>query len=138
MKKPFGGVLLASAVLMLAGCYQTQEGTYKAGVPGARDTIESKYERSLDEVFDAARKALAYNGTILVDNSVNHTLKAKVDTRNVWVRVEQAEPTITRIYTQARRKSGAGDIHLAAELDKQTALHLRVLPSSQIRPDSSR
>ena len=51
---------LGLGALVATGCYQTQEGTYKPGVPAARDTIESKYERSVDEVYEAARKALSH------------------------------------------------------------------------------
>ncbi len=124
--------LSAAAALVLSGCFQTQEGNYKAGRPAARDTIESKYERTTDEVFEAAKKALSLNGTIVSENTVSKTLQARVDTSKVWVRVEQAEPTIARIWTQVRKSNGNGDIRLAAEMDKQTALHLRVLPANQI------
>lgn len=124
--------LSAAAAVIVSGCFQTQEGNYKAGRPAALDTIESKYERTTDEVFEAAKKALNQNGTVVAENTISKTLQAKIDTSSVWVRVEQAEPTIARIWTQVRKSNGNGDIRLAAELDKQTALQLRVLPSNQI------
>ncbi|MSU37116.1 MAG: hypothetical protein EXS36_18875 [Pedosphaera sp.] len=132
MKKLYLAALSASAVLALSGCFQTQEGNYQAGLPAARDTIESKYERTTEEVFEAAKKALIQNGTIVSENLVSKSLKARVDTSTVWVRIEQAEPNIARIWTQVRNSKGTGDIRLASELDKQTALQLRVLPSNQI------
>ena len=65
------------------------------------------------------------NGILVSENTIAHTLVAKVDTRTVWVAVDQVEPTVTEIVTQVRSKSGGVDIDLAAEIDKQTALHLR-------------
>ena len=124
-------IILATLTgLLSSGCYQTQEGRFRAGVPMSTDTIESKYERSVDEVFEAARKTLTYNGTLISENAIAKVLTARVDTHNIWVKVELAEPTITRIFTQARASSGRGDIHMSAEIDKQIALNLRVMPTT--------
>ena len=61
---------------------------------------------------------LKLNGTLVSENTINHSLEAKVDTRTVWVAVEEIEPKVSRVRVQARTKSG-GDIDLASELDKQ-------------------
>jgi hypothetical protein len=116
------------SLLLATGCYQTQEGRLKAGMPFSSDTFEAKYERPLEEVYQAARKTLAYNGTITSENTVSRTITAKIDTRTVWMRVEQAEPMISRLLVQARN-GGRADLPLAAELDKQTALNLKVMPT---------
>ena len=58
------------------------------------------------------------------ENTISKTLWAKVDTRTVWVKVEEAEPKITSVTVQARTKGGVADIALASEIDKQIALRL--------------
>ena len=128
--KNFLPVLAATLALgAFTGCYKTQEGRVQGGVPFSKDTVEARYERPADQLFLAARETLAYNGTLTGENTITKTLVAKVDTRTVWVKVEQAEPTISRIVVQARKANGAGDILLASEIDKQTALRLKVLPN---------
>lgn len=119
--------LLALSLLtvVLSGCVNTVEGRSRAGVPFGKDTIESRYERSVDQIFAAAKEVLRFNGTLYGENTITHTLEAKIDTRTVWVSVDEVEPKITRVRVQARTKGGLADIALASEIDKQIALRLR-------------
>ena len=96
----------------------------KVGVPLAKDTIESRYERSVDQIFEAAKDVLKLNGTLYGENTISKTLEAKIDTRTVRVAVDEVEPKVSRVRVQARRKSGTADIALASEIDKQIALRL--------------
>ncbi len=128
MKLFLSAITATLALGAFTGCYRTQEGRLHGGVPFSKDTIESRYERTADQLFRAARDTLAFNGTLTSENTVSKLLTAKIDTRIVWVKVEQAEPTISRIIVQARKSTGAGDIDLASEVDKQTALRLKVMP----------
>ncbi len=112
------------------GCYQKVTGGYRAGVPLVKDKVEGRYERPLDEVFEAAKEVIKYNG-VLVNESVLHgqtttvkTLEGRVGQRKVYIRVEQLEPNLTAIQVQARTPAGGRDIDLAHELEKQTALRL--------------
>ena len=125
MKKFFSAVTLALVTTALVGCYKTQEGRRRAGIPGIKDTIESRYERPVGQVYESARATLAYNGAITEQNDVARVLQAKVNNRTVWVRVDEVEPNVTRIFVQARRSGARGDITLASEIDKQIALRLR-------------
>jgi hypothetical protein len=125
MKKLSALLVIAAVLASSMGCYETQEGRTKAGVPFVKDTLESRYERPADQLFQAAKETLAYNGTLTSENTITKSLSAKIDTRTVWVKVDQVEPTISRIYVQARNKSGGKDIALAAEIDKQIALRLK-------------
>lgn len=115
------GCLLA----VLTGCVGTVDGRSRAGVPFRKDTIESRYERPVVQIFDAAKDVLKYNGTLTAENTINNSLEAKVDTRTVWIAVDEVEPKVSRVRVQARRKAGGPDIDLAAELDKQIALRLK-------------
>lgn len=107
------------------GCYTTQEGNKKLGVPFSPDKIEGRYERKPAEVFAAAKKVLAYMGTLTGENTIASTLEAKVDNNTVWVKVDEVEPGISRVITQSRGKGGGGKVGLASEVDKQIALQLQ-------------
>jgi hypothetical protein len=109
-------VILGSA---LSGCVSTVDGRSQAGMPLTKDTIESRYERPVALIFNAAKEVLQLNGTLTSENTINHSLIAKIDTRTVWVAVEDVEPKVSRVRVQARTKGGLGDIDLASEIDKQ-------------------
>lgn len=131
MKNFLAAAALAVVVATGAGCYKTQQGGYKMGIPFSKDTIESRYERPVDQVFAAAKATLVDNGALIAEvaaktpDSAARTLEARINERNIWIRIDEVEPRITRILVQARKISGRGDVDLAAELDKQVALRLR-------------
>lgn len=131
MKNVLAVVLLAMAAAGGSGCYKTQEGGYRAGVPFSKDTIESRYERPVAQVFQAAKATLAYNGALIAEVASTkaegsaQTLTGRVNGRSLWVSVDEVEPRITRVLVQARKTGGLGDVDLAAEIDKQIALRLR-------------
>ena len=54
----------ALAVIGIAavGCIGTVSGTRTAAVPFVKDRIEGRYERSVDEVFSAAKAVITDNG----------------------------------------------------------------------------
>src|SRR5262250_1130955 len=90
MKKIF--VLLLGAVLV-GGCVGTVTGRKTGGVPFVKDTVEGRYERPLDQVFEAAKEVIKFNGT-LVNESILHnetntvkTAEGKVSQSTVWIRV---------------------------------------------------
>jgi hypothetical protein len=126
MKKNFlialTGVVLA---VSFSGCVSTVDGRNRAGVPWVKDKIESRYERTVTQVTDAAREALKANGTLISEDVVNNTLTAKVDTRTVYVKINKLDPKVTQVITQVRTKGGGSDVDLAAEIDKQIALNLQ-------------
>lgn len=119
------GALLALVLVATPGCYTTMDNRSKMGVPFKKDKIAGQYERTIDQVQAAARKVLQYNGTLISDDIVSRVLTGKIDTRTVWVRLLELEPTLTSVTVQARTKSGGTDIDLAAEIEKQIALNLR-------------
>lgn len=125
MKKFLAVLAVAVVTTSVTGCFKTQEGRRRAGLPGVKDTIESRYERPVEQVYESARATLAFNGAITKQNDPARILEAKVNNRTVWVRVDEVEPRVARVFVQARKNGAAGDIHLAAEIDKQIALRLR-------------
>ncbi len=120
-----GSALAAGLLLSSAGCFSSVDGHHRAGVPFSKDTIESRYERPVGVIFAAAKEVLTFNGTLTSENTINKSLEAKVDTRTVWVRIDEVEPKVSRVVVQARTKSRTSDIDLASEIDKQIALRLK-------------
>jgi hypothetical protein len=133
MKSKFFAAFLGLA-LVATGCVNTVSSTKTVGVPFVKDTIESRYERPADQVFQAAKEVIQYNGALVSDgvlygrtNTVNNiakTLEGKVRQDTVWVRVEQVTPKITAVAVQTRTQGGVADIDLSAEIDKQIVLKL--------------
>jgi len=118
-------VLLSIMLAGTAGCYSTANGSKQAGVPWLKDSVEGRYERPMDQIYEAAIEVLRFNGTVVNENRINHSLTARVDTRTAWVRIEELSPTITRVLVQARTKWGRPDVDMASELEKQIALQLK-------------
>jgi hypothetical protein len=121
--------LICSTVLVcLSGCVDTQDGHSTGGDPFSKDTITSRYEKPVAPLAAATRVVLNRNGKLLVDNSVNNTFQARVNQRNVWVKVADVDGKVTQVSVQARGSMG-GDVDLAAEISKQIALQLMANPN---------
>ena len=118
-KNAFALLLAFSMAGWLCGCVNTVDGRSRPGMPMATDMKESTYERPVEQIFSAAKDVLKLNGTLVSENTINHSLEGKVDTRTVWVAVDEIEPKISRVRVQVRTKGGRGDIDLASEIDKQ-------------------
>jgi hypothetical protein len=114
---------LALAVF-ISGCVTSIDGRQRAGVPFVKDRLESRYERSPMEIWQAAKDVLNFNGKLYSEDVMRSTLEASVNTRTVWVKVEPADQHTTRVVVQARTKGGGTDLELASEIDKQIALRL--------------
>jgi Protein of unknown function (DUF3568) len=129
MKINFLAILLG-LVLVGAGCVSTVDERKTAGVPFIKDRVEGRYERTVDQVANAAKAVVSSNG-VLVNESVIYnqtnalkTVEGKVNQRSVWVRIEAIDPKITAVTVQTRTPGGGSDIDLAHEIEKQIALKL--------------
>ncbi len=113
-----------------AGCISTVNDSRTAGVPFGKDKVTGNYQRSVDQVFAAAKEVVAFNGAIAKEsvlyNQTNmvKTIEGKVNQRTVWVRVEGVEPNLTAVTVQARTKGGGADVDLTHEIEKQIAVKL--------------
>ena len=122
--------ILLGLVLVGAGCVSTVDERKTAGVPFIKDRVEGRYERTVDQVANAAKAVVSSNG-VLVNESVIYnqtnavkTVEGKVNQRSVWVRIEGIDPKITAVTVQTRTPGGGSDIDLAHEIEKQIALKL--------------
>ena len=116
--------------LIATGCVRTVSGTKTAAWPLVKDRMEGKYERSVNEVYEAAKAVITSNGVLsteYIPHDTTNTVRAldgKVKQRTVWIRVESVDPNITAVTVQARTKGGGSDIELVHELEKEIALKL--------------
>jgi outer membrane murein-binding lipoprotein Lpp len=132
--KIFAVIAVASLAIVVAGCVSTVAGNKVPAVPLGSDKIEARYERPMEQVFQAAMDVVKFNGTLVHDstlyNQTNYVdniakvVEGKVNQRTVWVRVGQENPKITSVVVQARTSGGTADKDLAAMIDKQIALKL--------------
>ena len=117
-------------VIVVAGCVDTVSNRKTVGVPLIKDSVEGRYERSVDQVFKAAMDVVSRSGTLINESTLHNqtnmvkTLEAKVNQRNVFIRVEALAPNITGVAVQTRTSGGATDLNLAHELEKNIALAL--------------
>ncbi len=122
--------LLSSALLVLAcGCVATADGHGTAGIPFLRDSFVDHYEKPVAQIDAATRVVLERNGKVLDYNVVFNSFKAKVNERNVWVRVVDLDGKVSQVTVQVRGLFG-GDVVEAHELSKQIALQLMAAPNA--------
>ena len=118
--------MLCGWVAFLTGCVATADGHTKAGIPLAKDTITTRFDRATSQVQTASRKVLSDSGTLTVDHIAANTLEAQINERTVWVKIESIEPKLTQVSVQARSKWGT-DVDLAADISTKIALQLTTI-----------
>jgi hypothetical protein len=130
MKKTTILVAVAGAALLAAGCVRTVSDTHAFASSWSRDTVEGRYQRTVDQVYHAAVVVVQNNG-VLVSEYIPHdttntvrALEGKVNQRKVWIRVEGVDPRTTQVDVQARSSWGVTDLALVHELEKEIALQL--------------
>jgi hypothetical protein len=121
---------LAGLVVVTAGCISTVSGTKTPALTWSKDRVEGRYERTVDQVYQASVAVIQNNGVLITEfiphdttNTVR-SLQGKVNQHNVWIRVEEVDPKVTQVTVQSRSKSGVSDIDIAHELEKEIALQL--------------
>jgi len=131
MKAKISFSVAAFLLLGLAvGCVKTVSDRHTGAWPLFSDKAQARYERPVNQVFDAAKTVMARNGvvsretTLLSGTNTVRCLEGRVNQRKVWIRVEAVDPNVTALTVQARTKGGGTDQTLTHELDKQIALEL--------------
>ncbi|MGH7976021.1 MAG: DUF3568 family protein [Limisphaerales bacterium] len=123
---------LLGAALVTAGCVSTVTDTQTVGVPLVRDSVQARYQRSLDDVYRAAVTVVNNNGVVTTEfiphDSTNavRSLEGKLNQGKVWVRVEAVDPQtpVTAVTVQARTRHGTADLDAAVFIDREIALQL--------------
>lgn len=124
--KGFSGIFVLFVLIatMTSGCYTSDSGKVRFGVPFIKDSFPSRYERSAEQVREAALQVLESMGQLTMNDYVNSVIEARVDTKWVTVTIQPIESGITQVITEVRSRSGLGNLDLAREIDKQIALQL--------------
>ena len=123
-------IALLGALVLVAGCVKTVNDRHAFALSPGKDKFEGRYERSPDQVYVAAVEVIKLNGAIARESIINpgtnqvKSIEGKVNSRDVWVRVEAVDPKITSVKVQVRTKGGGTDQDLTQELQKQIAIKL--------------
>jgi hypothetical protein len=131
MKKGFLALLAGAVIVTLVGCVNTVTEQQRGGVPAFRDRVEGRYERPLNTVFDAAKRALTSYGNVASEGQLHtssnqvRTLEGYVNQNSIYMRIEAVDPKITSVIVQVRTKWGSTDLQVAHELEKRVALELQ-------------
>ena len=135
MLNPLLLTLAAGLLLATAGCVSTLDDSHTPAVWFGRDKFDEHFPRSVDQVYTAATIVVNRDGALLSEYIPHDTtnevrcLKARVNNRSVWVRVESrsTSPEVTALIVQARTADDTGDAVLANQLDTEIAIELEHL-----------
>jgi Protein of unknown function (DUF3568) len=123
--------VLALAAAALTGCVRTVSDTHTFASTISKDTITSRYSRSLDQVYQAAVVVIQNNGVLTkeyitpgTNNVPLRSLQGKVNQAPVWIRVEAVDARVTQVQVQSRDSWGSSNVQLASELSTEIALQL--------------
>ena len=129
-KKIFAALAGAAVIVAVTGCVHTVTDTSTFAVSYGKDSVAGRYQRSMDQVYQASVAVIQNNGVLLTEyvphdntNAVR-SLQGRVNDRKVWIRVEQVEPRVSQVDVEARTKWGRVDLDLVHELEKEIALKL--------------
>ena len=129
--KPIIFAAILGTIVVGAGCVSTVNDRSTAGWPFIKDKVEGRYERSVPQVFEAAKAVVRKNGVLVNESTLYSqtnavkTVEGKVNQRSVYIRVEAVDPKVTGVTVQTRTSGGGSDIDLAHELEKEIALELK-------------
>jgi len=110
--------------VVLVGCVSTVDGRHQAGMPFVKDKVERRYEKKPQELWVASQDVLKYFGTVTGADTNRSVLEANVDTRKVWIKIEEVDAKVSKIVVQARTKGGGTDLDLCGYLVEQIAVRL--------------
>ncbi|HXI73597.1 MAG TPA: DUF3568 family protein [Verrucomicrobiae bacterium] len=120
----------AGLVIIVTGCVSTVSGTHSPAITWSKDKVEGRYQRSVDQVYQASVAVIQNNGVLITEYIPHDTtntvrsLQGKVNEKNVWISVAAVDPTVTQVTVQARSTMGVSDVDLSHELEKEIALQL--------------
>ncbi len=122
--------ILAGVTLGLVGCISNVAEPNPGVMPGYLDRVDRRFDRPLNQVFEAAKRALNSYGTITAESAFAtatnqvRTVSGSVNQTKVWMRIEGVTPTASVVIVQVRAKMGGTDLTLANDLESRIALEL--------------
>jgi hypothetical protein len=125
-------IALLGGLVLVAGCVSTVNDQHAFALSPGKDQYESRYKRTVDQVYAASLEVVKLNGVVARESVLNpgtnqvRTIEGKVNGRNVWVRVEAVDTEVTSVTVQVRTGVGT-DQELTAELQKQIGIKLAMM-----------
>ena len=118
--------LLALLVTLpwFSGCVSTVDGRREAGMPWVKDKVEGRNERTPLDIWAAAIDVIKYHGVLTSEDRLRSTLQGNIDTRSVWVFVEDVDTKVSKVTVQARTSGGGTDVEMASFIKEQIAVRL--------------
>ena len=113
------------------GCVKTVSDTHTfAPNPWGKDTLSNRYQRTIDQVYQASVVVIQNNGVLLTEyiphdnTNATRSLEGKVNQKNVWVRVQAVDPRTSQVDVETRSSWGVSDVNLSHELATEISLQL--------------
>lgn len=116
--------------LGLVGCVHTVTENQPGQLPAYRDRLEMSYQKPVDVVFEAAKRALTSFGNITAEGKVFtgtnevRVVEGAVNGRSVFMRLEQIDPQVTSAIIQVRTKMGGTDLRIAKDIVQRIPVEL--------------
>jgi hypothetical protein len=123
-------VALLGGLILVVGCVSTVNDRHAFALSPGKDKFESRYKRTVDQVYTAAQTVIKNNGTILRETIINpgtnqvKSIEGKINERSVWVRVQPVDAEVTSVTVQVRTSGGGTDLDLTQDLQTQIAIQL--------------
>jgi hypothetical protein len=121
---------LFGSLIIAVGCVKTVNDRHAAAWPVGKDKFEGRYERSMDQVYNASVDVVKRMGTVSRESIINpgtnqvKAIEGRINERRIWVRVESVDPRVTSVMVQARTSGGGTDLPLTHEIEKQIGIEL--------------
>ena len=123
-------LLLVAVAAGLIGCVSKVTETQPGPKPAYQDRIENRYAKGVDQVYDAAQKAVNSFGnvtraaTVLSTTNQVRTVEGEINGRSVYVRLEEVAPKTTTAVVQVRTSMGGTDLRVAKDVLRQIGVYL--------------
>lgn len=123
-------LLLVAMAVGLAGCVSKVTETNPGFKPAYQDRLENRYAKGIDQVYDAAQKAVesygnvTRSGNVLSATNQVRTVEGQINGRSVYIRLEEIAPNTTTAVIQVRTKAGGTDLPVAKDVIRQIGVYL--------------
>ena len=123
-------VLLLGVTLSLVGCVAKVTDEKPGPKPAYKDRVETRYQKNVDQVFEASKRALNSYGNVtrasnvLTSTNDVRTVEGFINGQGVYIRIEKVDPKTTATVIQVRTKLGGTDLHTASQMVQAIAFQL--------------
>jgi len=135
MAKIFGLIVGSGIMCFLCGCVLVPLALVGGGVVGglaiSEDTVQTEFDRSYDDVWDACVEVLGSAGAIEMKDKEVGRIQGYVPKSKVTVTVEQLTPAAVRIQVKARKAARLlPDINMSHRIAYRIGMSLKESPAA--------